>query len=187
MPGFTIHIAVAKAYAKKHQKEIKNMDEFIKGTIDPDYISIENKEIHKSVTHYGIWGDWTKDDQKIYLDQFLQDKKVDLSKDYWKGYFIHLLADDYFDRIYFREEAKQAKKNKDTFHYDYDCLNAKIIKKYNVEVMEKIKKYMNETKEEPKYLKIEKIIQFIEEMSDIDLEQQVKLIEKKNGKDNRHS
>ena len=117
----------------------------------------------------------------------MQDKKVDLSKDYWKGYFIHLLADDYFDRIYFREEAKQAKKNKDTFHYDYDCLNAKIIKKYNVEVMEKIKKYMNETKEEPKYLKIEKIIQFIEEMSDIDLEQQVKLIEKKNGKDNRHS
>lgn len=42
MPGFTIHIAIAKEYAKKHEKEIKSMDEFIEGTIAPDYIPIEN-------------------------------------------------------------------------------------------------------------------------------------------------
>jgi len=142
MPGFTIHIAIAKEYAKKHEKEIKNMDEFIEGSIAPDYIPIENKDINKSQTHYGKWGDWARDDQIIYLDKFLQDEKVDLSRDYWKGYFIHLLTDDYFDRIYFREEAKQAKKNHDTFHTDYDCLNAEMIKRYHLEVMEKIKKYM---------------------------------------------
>ena len=179
MPGFTIHIAIAKEYAKKHNNEIKNINEFIEGTIAPDYISVENKNICKSETHYGIWGDWTRDDQKIYLDKFLQDEKVDLSKDYWKGYFIHLLADDYFDRIYFREGAKQAKANQDTFHNDYDCLNAEIIKRYHVEVMEKIKKYMNETKEEPKYLKLEKIIQFIEEVSNMDLKQQAEVIKRK--------
>lgn len=179
MPGFTIHIAIAKEYAKKHEKEIKNMDEFIEGSIAPDYIPIENKHISKSETHYGKWGDWAIDDQIIYLDKFLQDEKVDLGKDYWKGYFIHLLTDDYFDRIYFREEAKQAKENQDTFHNDYDCLNAEIIKRYHVEVMEKIEKYMNEINEKPKYLKLEKIIQFIEEVSNIDLQQQTEIIKRK--------
>ena len=42
MPGFTIHIAIAKEYAKKHKKEIINEEEFVEGTISPDYISIIN-------------------------------------------------------------------------------------------------------------------------------------------------
>ena len=179
MPGFTIHIAIAKQYAKKHEKEIKDIDEFIEGSIAPDYIPIENKNISKSETHYGKWGDWARDDQIIYLDKFFQDEKVDLSRDYWKGYFIHLLTDDYFDRIHFREEAKQAKKNHDTFHNDYDCLNAEITERYHIEVMKKIKKYMNPLKQKPQYLKLEKIIQFIEEMSDIDLQQQIEKIKQK--------
>lgn len=179
MPGFTIHIAIAKEYAKKHEKEIKNMEEFIEGSIAPDYIPIENKNIPKSETHYGKWGDWSRDDQIIYLDKFLQDEKVDLSRDYWKGYFIHLLTDDYFDRIYFREEAKQAKANHDTFHRDYDCLNAEITERYHIGVMDKIKKYMNPVKQNPQYLKLEKIIQFIEEMSNIDLQQQIEKIKQK--------
>ena len=29
MPGFTIHIAIAKEYAKKHKNEINSMEEFI--------------------------------------------------------------------------------------------------------------------------------------------------------------
>lgn len=41
MPGFTIHIAVAKEYIKKHKDEIKNEEEFIKGIIDPDYIFLK--------------------------------------------------------------------------------------------------------------------------------------------------
>ena len=176
MPGFTIHIAIAKEYAKKHEKEMKNIDEFIEGSIAPDYIPIENKNISKSETHYGIWGDWTKDNQEIHLDVFLKDEKIDLSRDYWKGYFIHLLADDYFDRIYFRQEAKQAKENQDTFHNDYDCLNIEIIKRYHVKPMGKIKKYMKKIEDKPKYLQLEKIIQFIEEISNIKLERQVEII-----------
>ncbi len=174
MPGFMIHIAIAKEYAKKHQEEIKNIEEFIEGTIAPDYIPIENKHISKSMTHYGIWGDWTRDDQIIHLDKFLQDERVDLHTAYWKGYFIHLLADDYFDRIYFRQEAKRAKKNKETFHHDYDCLNCKIIEKYKLKTIEKIQKYMCCIEETPKYLDIDKIIQFIEEMANINLEEKEK-------------
>ena len=179
MPGFTIHIAIAKEYAKKHEKEIKNIDEFIEGTIAPDYIPIESQYISKSETHYGEWGDWTRDDQIIYLDKFLKDKKEDLNTDYWKGYFIHLLVDDYFDRIYFRQEAKQAKENHDTFHNDYDSLNTEIIKRYHLEPMEKIKKYMKKIEDKPKYLQLEKIIKFIEEMSNINLTQQVEVIKQK--------
>lgn len=179
MPGFIIHIAIAKQYAKKNSKEIKNLEEFIEGSIAPDYISIQNKNIKKNETHYGIWGDWTKDNQEIHLDKFLEDEKVDITTDYWKGYFIHLIVDDYFDRIYFKEEIKCAKKNQDTFYYDYDCLNLEIIKKYNIEVIEKIEKYMNQIENKPKYLEAEKIIQFIEKMSNINLEQQIEFIKQK--------
>lgn len=179
MPGFTIHIAIAKEYARKHPKEIKNIDEFIEGSIAPDYIPIKHKNISKNETHYGIWGDWTRDDQKIYLDKFLKDAKVNLNIDYWNGYFLHLLADDYFERIYFRQEEKQAKSNNETFHSDYDCLNPEIIKKYQVEPMEKIKEYMHGTNDNPRYLKINKVIDFIEYISNINLDEQAELIRTK--------
>lgn len=173
MPGFTIHIAIAKEYARKHINEITNINEFIEGNIAPDYIAIENKNITKSKTHYGIWGDWSKDNQKINLNEFLQDKKVDISEDYWKGYFLHLLADDYFDRITFREEAKKAKENKESFHKDYDCLNKIIIEKYKITPIPKIQKYMHNINEKTKYLNIDKIINFIDEISNTDLDKQV--------------
>ena len=178
MPGFTIHIAVAKEYVKKHPKEIKNMDEFIEGAIAPDYICLVDKHINKNITHYGNWGDWTSYDQKIYLDRFLRDVNVNLNTDYWKGYFIHLLTDCYFDKI-FKEEAEQAKENKETFYNDYDCLNTEIIKRYHIEIMEKIKQYMNQIEQKPKYLKLEKIVQFIEKISDINLKEQAELIRQK--------
>ena len=38
---------------------------------------------------------------------------------------------------------------------------------------------MNEINEKPKYLKLEKIIQFIEEVSNIDLQQQTEIIKRK--------
>ena len=39
MPGIVIHIACAKEYIRKHKNEIKNIDRFIKGTIEPDIAS----------------------------------------------------------------------------------------------------------------------------------------------------
>jgi len=54
MPGFTIHIAVAKRYIEKHKSEIKSEEEFIKGAIAPD-MNEKMDEIaqDKSKTHYG--------------------------------------------------------------------------------------------------------------------------------------
>ena len=45
--------------------------------------------------------------------------------------------------------------------------------------MEKIKQYMNQIEQKPKYLKLEKIVQFIEKISDINLKEQAELIEQK--------
>ena len=42
MPGFSIHIAVAKEYIRKNK--VKDEQELIRGVIDPDYISLTDKE-----------------------------------------------------------------------------------------------------------------------------------------------
>lgn len=56
MPGFVIHLAVANGYMNKHKNEIKDENEYIKGVLDPDCITLNNKEISKNITHYGKWG-----------------------------------------------------------------------------------------------------------------------------------
>lgn len=169
MPGFTIHIAVAKEYIKKHKDEIKNEEEFIKGIIDPDYISLKNPLKDKNKTHYGKWG---KEETEINMDKFLEDPKTNMNTDYFKGYFLHLLTDHYFYNKYFRKETDEEIKNKDGFYYDYDCLNERILKKYEIVLIEEIKMYMKSIKGTPKYLKPEKVVNFIEEMSNINLKEQ---------------
>lgn len=176
MPGFTIHIAVAKEYAKKHPKEIRDVDEFIEGSIAPDNISLENSDIDKSTTHYGKWG---KGETQTYIDVFLKDTKVDMKSDYWKGYFMHLLTDHCFYNICFRKELEEEQRTHHGFYYDYDCLNKALLKKYHIEIMENIKKYMNCIEGKTRYLNIDKVIKFIEDMSNINLEEQVERIKQK--------
>ena len=178
MPGFTIHIAVAKEYIKKHKCEIKDENEFIKGTIAPDLNeNMTDIAKDKSSTHYGRWGNYRV---KTDIKAFLEDPKVDISKDYWKGFMLHLLVDHYFYNKQFKHELKMIIQNKDKFYYDYDALNYDLISIYKIEILENIKKYMNTTKsdEEPKYLKLDKIIKFIDEISSLDLEKQIDIIKK---------
>ena len=179
MPGFTIHIAIAKQYMKKHKEEIKNEEEFIRGSIAPDL----NEEMNgpaedKSKSHFGKWGRY---EVVTYLKEFLNDSIVDIQKDYWKGYFIHLLADHYFynKEKFFKKEYNEMKKNNDKFYNDFDCLNKDLLEKYEIQPLENIKKYMGIHEGEPKYLKLDKIINFIEEISDMDIQDKIKIIEDK--------
>lgn len=177
MPGFTIHIAIAKQYMKKHKNEIKNEKEFIKGAIAPDMNEkLDGPAEDKSKNHYGKWG---KYEVTTYINEFLEDCKVDMENDFWKGYFFHLLTDHYFYSKYFYKEHQEIIKNNDRFYYDYDCLNKSLIEKYEIQVLENIKKYMNMYDEEPKYLKEEKVIDFIEEISNMDIQQKVDIIKHK--------
>ena len=179
MPGFTIHIAIAKQYIKKNKEKIKNEEEFIKGSISPDL----NKKMdglteEKSKTHYGLWGRYQVE---TYINEFLEDVNVDINEDYWKGYFIHLLADHYFynKERFFKKEYEDMKKNNDKFYNDFDCLNKGLIEKYRIEPLENIQKYMNMYDGEPKYLKLDKIVKFIEEISDVNIQDILNIIKQK--------
>ena len=179
MASFTIHLAVGEQYINKHKNEIKNTEQFMKGIIAPD-LNAEMTEIEKdkSKSHYGTWGNYILFSN---IDEFLADKKVDVKNDYWKGYFLHLLTDYYFYQIDFYEETQQTKKEQTKFYHDYDCLNKELKNKYSIDkyITKSIRKYMNILDEEPKYLKTEKIIDFIEKVSNFDIETEVKIIEEK--------
>lgn len=71
MPGFVIHIAVGKEYIKKHVNEIKNKEKFYEGILAPDLISLTDKNVSKSETHYGRWGNKELD---IHLKEFYKTK-----------------------------------------------------------------------------------------------------------------
>ena len=178
MPGFTIHIAIGKEYIRKHKGKVQDELKFIKGIIAPD-LNEEKNEIakNKSITHYGNWGKYKV---TTNIDEFLKDEKVNIKDDYWKGYLIHLLTDHYFYNKYFKQEYMDMKNNKGKFYYDYDCLNFNLIKKYDIQILDNIKKYMiiNQNDDKPKYLKEDKIINFIDRISNINLEDEIKTIEK---------
>ncbi len=180
MAGFTIHLAVGVQYIEKHKNEIENEQEFIKGIIAPDLNeTMTDIEKDKSKSHYGKWGSYN---YCIDFNKFLDNKTVDIKKDYFKGYFLHLLTDYYFYKIDFLNECTRIIKCNDTFYHDYDCLNETLLKKYSkIDKYElnSIKKYMNILKEEPKYLKFNKIINFIEKISSFDIESEVKIIKEK--------
>ncbi len=169
MPGFTIHIAVAKQYIKKHPLQIKNEEEFINGTIAPD-LNTDMTQIstNKHKTHYE-----QGEANRINISSFLNDSKVDIKQDYWKGYLIHLIVDDYFYNKKFKEETTEMLKNKDSFYYDYDCLNKTLLQYYKIEPLEQTKKYMNILQGKPKYLELERIKKFIEEISNINIEEHI--------------
>lgn len=174
MPGFTIHIAVAKQYFKKHRAEIRSEEEFIKGSIAPDLDETMTKKAKdKNKTHYGKWGILPVETN---IDQFLEDPKVDINKDYWKGYLIHLLTDYYFYNIVFKEECLIMSKNNDKLFYDYDCLNEELITRYKINILDNIKGNMRVINGEPKYLNKEKVINFIEKISSFSLDEQINII-----------
>ena len=177
MPGFVIHLAVAKEYMNKHQNEINNKKEFIRGIIEPDLIADLNKNISKGQTHYGKNG---VRKLKSYLDLFLADPKVDMTKDYYKGYFVHLFTDNEFYLNYFKTETQDMISNNDSYYHDYDCLNKALMEKYKIgkTYIKDVDKYMNYIEEEPKYLTEEKVVNFIEKITTESIEERIENVKK---------
>lgn len=174
MPGFTIHIAIAKQYLNKHKNEILNEKDFIKGVIAPD-LDETMYEISrdKNKSHYGTWHILPVETN---IDMFLNDSSVDINNDYWKGYLLHLLTDFYFYNKFFLKECLKMKNNNNNIYYDYDCLNKDLIERYQITILENIKKYMNFIDGTPKYLDKDKVIIFIEKISSLNLDNQIKII-----------
>ncbi len=177
MPGFVIHLAIGKQYIKKHKDEINNKEEFLKGIVAPDLNKeMTNRAENKNKTHYGNW----LEHQEIDLRKFLQNEKVNINLDYWKGYFIHLITDYYFCNITFNKEFQQLLENRDSYYYDYDCLNGVLTSKYGIKIYNKyISKQVQYINDKPKYLKYDKIIDFIEKISDFNIQETIDIIKEK--------
>ena len=171
MPGIVIHIACAKEYIRKHKNEIKNIDRFIKGTIEPD-IASKKEGSSKRITHYENQGN---DD--IDLFKFVHDPKVNINDDFFKGYFFHLIVDDWFYNIFFADENNRREKNNDTFYNDCDYLNNWLISQYQIDVIEDIKESFKKGKKKSIYLDINKMKYFIEIVSNISLKKAIENIE----------
>lgn len=170
MPGFNIHLAIAKEYIKNHKNEIVDEKEFFNGTIRPDMNeNLDGLCENKSITHYGQMGNKNDGNFETDIYTFLIENKENMSKDFYKGYLLHLLTDYYFYNIYFNNELLEVIKNRDKFHYDFDCINKKIEEIYKIDLPINIKKYTGYTIGKPKYLKLDKVINFINEIGRIDL------------------
>lgn len=170
MPGYVIHLAIAKEYINKHKDKIIEENKFFDGVIAPDLIPKLNKNIPKSESHYGKKG---FSDIESHLDLFLADSNVDMEKDYYKGYFMHLYTDNEFYLNYFKKEMQEVVNNKDSFYNDYYGLNRYLIEKYSIKKTGNkiIDEYMNFSDSKPRYLNLDKVIKFIDEISDKDLEE----------------
>ena len=154
MPGFVIHIAIAKEYIKKHNN-IKDTEGFIKGNIEPDL----TKE--KSKTHYGKSPTYTN------LKEFLLHNKLD--NDINKGKFLHLITDYLFYNLYLKDVPVEG--TKEILHNDYDIINEKLIKKYNIELLEEIKHNVYYKEGKSKILTLDIAVKVINEISDFNINQ----------------
>lgn len=164
MPGYIIHICVAKEYAKKHK--VADENEFVEGTIYPDSIRPKGK------THYSPY-----DSSDTNLLNFLENKKLDSS--YNEGYFLHLLADYLFYNKYFLAWKTIGA---DALYNDYDVLNQKLVSKYDInEVPDVVKPYFEIKKDgETVEYHFDKVVKFIEEVSNYNLHELAEQIVEKN-------
>ena len=169
MPGYTIHTAIAKQYLKKHKGEIKNEEEFLKGNFAPDITDDKYK------SHYNNYSR-----SHVGLMPFLEQEEIDYrNTDFGKGYFLHLLADELFYYHVFLEETEYVRDNNLNFYHDYDCLNYELKGKYGItKVNKEFEKFVRELNEEPEFLKLDRVEEFIENLSAISLETQIEEIKK---------
>lgn len=149
MPGYVIHLAIAKKYLQNYKE--KNEDEFEKGIISPDLTS------DKSKTHYGKSPAYTN------LNVFLMENKLDNS--FNRGKFSHLVADYLFYNHFLTKISKEI------LHKDYDRINRELIRKYNVKLLEEIKKQVFFENSKTEILNYNEVCDFIEKVSSLNIDE----------------
>ncbi len=154
MPGYSIHLAVAKENYNNHKDKLGIEEEFEMGTIAPDRVS------DKEVTHYG-------DSGSPGLDAFLDDHSVDNSYD--KGFFLHLLTDYYFYNKFFKNFVWSPK-----LYDDYDRLNKKLTNDYTLDIPDEIKDIVQYQDGELEVLDYDALKNFIKIVGQIDIDEVVK-------------
>ncbi|MGN0961910.1 MAG: hypothetical protein ACI4PF_06925 [Christensenellales bacterium] len=183
MASFAIHIAIGKRYFEKQLQfkgERHNCGELISGAIAPDFAE------DKIVSHYsGLQIEHNLVNNlpnKCLLYEFL--KKEEINNDYNLGIFLHLVTDylffndfidaEYIAKVDYRDFSRD-------LYYSYDILDKDLIKTFNLDYSdfeERLNANIIQNRKKNNLNKVignnilprDKIIDFIEYVSDIDLE-----------------
>jgi len=147
MPGYVIHLAVAKEYLKNNK--IQNENEFFRGVISPDMLKTVE-------SHYGI--------KENKLDVNKLKSNIDFKSSYGKGYYLHLITDYIFYFKFIPNATTQ-------LYADYDILNEYLVKKYKVSIPTELVDIVQFKIGTPKLINESSISEFIDMVSNINLEQ----------------
>lgn len=146
MPGYVIHLAVAKRYAEENK--MTESKEFIQGVIAPDLLKQKGID-----SHYGA-------SNSIDFNEFFKYHKID--NDYEKGYFLHLVTDYIFYK-------KLADRWTPDIYRDYGILNKSLVEKYEIDLPEEVKECAKFISGNLSILNLEDTIKFIEDTSKVNL------------------
>lgn len=154
MASLTIHIAIANEFLKRNPEYDKN--EFIRGTIDPDLVE------DKTTTHFY--------DKEYYTDYKLFFDEYNLDKGYYAGWYMHLIVDWLFYKGLLNNWENRPDKDPNKLYDDYDFVNQDIIEKYDLEIVDRIKHFMQYRDGIPEILNVDQLHDFVDEISQIKLE-----------------
>ena len=179
MPGFNIHLAIAKRYMDKHN-DIKDKIAFYEGSIAPDFTGDKNKSHYTAKNRNNTLNYSSFLLKKVILSKYLKSNQI--LSDYDKGIFLHLITDkiffgDFFDTNYL--DNVDIKYFLRCLYYSYDLLNDYIRKKYvNIyDIFDKskiddiLKNYKSSDLDKESIISKEKIDEFIELVSDISIDE----------------
>lgn len=188
MPSFNIHLAVAVKYCEKNN--IENKEAFYRGSIDPDLVK------DKSISHYTGMRDERFLRQyvfeKVRLNEFLKENKVET--DYEKAIFLHLATDFIFYQEFLSDEYLSGVDYDgmiQDLYYSYRISNPYLEEKYNIHslnlddvmnqnISQTLKRMHVDNSNGYNLLPEEKMDNFIEKMSKLDLNSYVQKIKKEN-------
>lgn len=180
-----MHLAIAKLYLEKHPEE--DVDEFIKGSIEPDLVPYNEK----GRTHYGFHAAWSNP------AKYLQENGKSIENSRKRGYFLHLVTDYLFyhvltniDDIVTKQDLEEvatkhnvdevvARPNIDEWRKnqrnDFSILEGEIEDKYEIQdyidkLPENVKKVMTRAEGELKIFERDSLFKFLEDMAQIDLD-----------------
>ena len=145
MPGYVIHLAIAKEYIRNFR--VKDEKEFLKGSLAPDLLSTDDKK----ETHYTQTGS-----SDVNLKKFIKENKINTC--YMEGYFLHLIVDYLFYNVYFPNHDSR-------LYNEYDITNKELIEKYAINIPEEVKDCVNFKEGELEILDKEKLFKMISEIS----------------------
>lgn len=102
MPCWSIHLLVAKRVSERLNLD---KDLFYYGNLIPDVDC--NEKINRKKTHYydtNLYFDFCSKARKIDIDKFLSDYKNVIKNPLILGYYSHLLADNYYNEIFYSKK-----------------------------------------------------------------------------------